>query len=86
MLSPVYYAVGEDVITFVPTPDWDDVVIVYSEDGLLEVTDHGVGGTVAGSTKQGTLLGDLTLQRLAPDATRTTTSTCAGNAVLRHKR
>ena len=47
LLSLAHYADGEDVLTFFPTPNLDDAVIVYSEDGLLDVADHGFAGTMA---------------------------------------
>ena len=66
ILSLAHYADGEDVVTFFPTPNLDDTVIVYSEDGLLDVTDHSFAGTVAASTMGGTPLGDLTLSAACP--------------------
>lgn len=66
VLSLAHYVDGEDVLTFFPTPDWDDAVIVYSEDGFLSVTDHSVAGTVAASTLGGSPLGDLTLSAACP--------------------
>jgi len=66
LLSVGHYADGEDVVTFFPTPNLDDAVIVYSKDGLLDVTDHSVAGTVAASTMGGTPLGDLTLSAACP--------------------
>lgn len=66
LLSIGHYADGEDVLTFFPTPNLDDAVIVYSEDGLLDVTDHGFAGTMAASTVGGTPLGDLTLSAACP--------------------
>jgi len=66
ILNLAHYADGEDVITFFPTPNLDDTVIVYSEDGLLDVTDHSFAGTVAASTMGGTPLGDFTLSATCP--------------------
>ena len=66
LLSVGHYADGEDVLTFFPTPNLDDAVIVYSEGGFLEVTDHSVAGTVAASKTDGTLLGDITLSAACP--------------------
>ena len=66
VLSLAHYSDGEDVVTFLSTPDWDDAIIAYSEDGFLSVTDHSVAGTVAASTLGGTPLGDLTLSAVCP--------------------
>lgn len=66
LLSVGHYADGEDVLTFFPTPNLDDAVIVYSEDGLLDVTDRGVTGVAAASTTGGTPLGDITLSAACP--------------------
>ena len=66
LLSVGHYADGEDVVTFFPTPNLEDAVILYSKDGLLDVTDHSVAGTVAASTMGGTPLGDLTLSAACP--------------------
>lgn len=66
LLSVGHYADGEDVLTFFPTPNLDDAVIVLSGGGFLDVTDHSVAGTVAASTMGGTPLGDLTLSAACP--------------------
>lgn len=66
LLSVGHYTDGEDVLTFFPTPNLDDAVIVLSEGGFLDVTDHGFAGIVAASTTDGTPLGDLTLSAACP--------------------
>lgn len=66
LLSVGHYADGEDVLTFFPTPNLDDAVIVYSEDGLLDVADRGVTGVAAASTTGGTPLGDITVSAACP--------------------
>ncbi|MBW7862578.1 MAG: hypothetical protein H3C33_15955 [Rhodocyclaceae bacterium] len=66
LLSVGHYADGEDVVTFFPTPNLDDAVIVYSKDGFLDVTGHGVTGIVAASRMDGTPLGDLALSAACP--------------------
>lgn len=65
-LSVGHYADGADVLTFFPSPNLDDAVIVHSEGGFLDVTGHGVTGIVAASRMDGTPLGDLALSAACP--------------------
>lgn len=66
VLSVAHHADGGGVVTFYPTPDLDDAVVILSEDGFMETTDEGVSGTAAASTMDGALLGDLTFSAACP--------------------